>query len=51
MKQQLTIVGNGKNEFFEQLKSMLPKSKPYQLGVIIPELHCQGMFAIVTRAI
>ena len=50
-KPQLKIVGNGKNEFFNKLKAMLPKAKPDQIGVIIPELKCQGMYAIVTRAL
>lgn len=50
-KPQLKIVGNGKNEFFNKLKAMLPKAKPQQIGVIIPDLNCQGMFGIVTRAL
>jgi len=45
------MVGNGKDNFFDTLGQLLPKAKPNQLGVIIPDLNCQGMFAIVTRAL
>ena len=51
IKQKIKIVGNGKNKFFDQLGQMLPKAKPNPLGVLIPDLHCQGMFAIVRRAL
>ncbi len=45
------MVGNGKHDFFSQLGQLLPKAKPQSLGVIIPDLNCQGMFAIVSRAL
>ncbi len=51
VRHQLSIIGNGKDNFFSQLGQMLPKSKPQQLGVIIPDLNCQGMFSIVRSAL
>ncbi len=50
IKQEIKIIGNGKNKFFDTLSQMLPKAKPKSLGVIIPDLNCQGMFAIVRHA-